>query len=273
MNQTGLIDAHLHLQDYEPGTDIQSVISQSKANGVTHFVCNGTEEDDWHIVRGYAKTFPGVIPCYGLHPWFVPSSSPEWIHILEEYISSNLCGVGEIGLDRNREPFDNNQQEEVFIAQLGLARKYNRPTMIHCVKSWGWMMDILQREESLPAGMLIHAYGGSVDLIKPLMKMGAYFSFSGKVLFSNYERARKALKAVPLDRLLIESDAPNMIPPDEYRTFTIQFSDGDEYNHPGSLPAIMMGISGLLDISPETLKDILWENSLRFFKPILSKEI
>lgn len=269
MSRTGLIDSHLHLQDYEPGTDIRQVITQSMEAGVSHFICNGTEEADWEIVLGYAKEFPKVIPCLGMHPWFIPDQSSDWLQKLDRMVGDNLCGVGEIGLDRLRKPFDAMKQEDAFRTQLQIARKHHRPVMVHCVKSWGWMMDVLRSEEPLHTGMLMHAYGGSVDMIKPLAKMGVYFSFSGKVLFSSYERARKALMSVPIDRLLVETDAPNMIPPDGYRTYTVNFSDGDEYNHPGNLPAILYGIAGLLDIPSDELKDMIWENSQRFFRPIL----
>lgn len=270
MNATGLLDSHLHLQDYEPGTDIRLIIKQAKDAGVTHLVCNGTDVYDWTEVKAFADADPCVIPCFGVHPWFVPRDM-EWVSLLESYAQMMPCGIGEIGLDRLREPFSRPLQERAFRAQLDIARRYERPAMIHCVKAWGWLMDILRDEQPLPAGILIHSFAGSTELIKPLMQMGAYFSFSGKALFSNYKSAHKALAAVPLDRLLIESDAPNMLPPEGYRAFTVPFSDDELFNHPGNLPLILNGISMLLEIEPERLHCIVWENSLRFFRPLLEE--
>jgi TatD DNase family protein len=272
MNKPGLFDAHVHLQDYEPGTDIPIIIKQANDAGVTHLICNGTDVNDWVDVKAFADANPCVIPCFGVHPWFIPDDI-DWVSLLEEYTEKMPCGIGEIGLDRLRKPFNKTRQEDAFRAQLDIARRYNRPAMIHCVKAWGWLMDILLNEQSLPAGIMIHSFAGSVELIKILIQMGAYFSFSGKALFSNNKSAHKALRAVPLDRLLIESDAPNMIPPEGYRTFTVPFSDGGLYNHPGNLPVILEGIAVLLDIDPELLKEIIWDNSLRFFKPLLDKRI
>ncbi|MHB1455437.1 MAG: TatD family hydrolase [Armatimonadota bacterium] len=266
----GLFDSHVHLQDYEPDTDITLIIKQATDSGVTHLVCNGTYVEDWVQVKTFADDDPCVIPCFGVHPWFVPQNM-DWVSLLEDYVRLMPCGIGEIGLDRLREPVNRSLQEDSFRVQLDIARRYERPAMIHCVKAWGWLMDILRDEQPLPAGMLIHSFAGSTELIKPLAQMGAYFSFSGKALFSNYKSAHKALRAVPLDRLLLESDAPNMLPPDGYRAFTVPFSDGEQYNHPGNLPVILNGISTLLEIEPERLQEIVWENSLRFFGPLLKE--
>ena len=268
MHPSGLIDSHLHLTDYEPGTDITALLEQTAAAGVSHLMCNGTSEADWPKVLELADVNPQIIPCLGLHPWFVARRSQNWHTILEDYLQIIPCGIGETGLDRLAEPFDQSAQEEAFRIQLSLARKYNRPIMVHCVRAWGWLMDVLHSEPDLPNGFLIHAYGGSVDLIKPLAEMGAYFSFSATVLNENYQRSRKALDAVPLDRLLIETDAPNMLPPQEYRKYSIT-SNGKEYNHPANLPAILDGIAALLGQSPESLRETLWQNSQRFFRPIL----
>jgi TatD DNase family protein len=184
-------------------------------------------------------------------------------------VESTACGVGEIGLDRNRQPFDKQAQEHAFRAQLEVARRHRRPAMIHCVRSWGWMMDVLRSEDSLPQGFLMHAYGGSSDLIPELVDMGAYISFSGKVLEPNYERARVALKAMPLDRLLLETDGPCLIPPPRYRAYELRNAEGEEENHPANLALILEGVAELLGERADTLKTRLWENAQRFMGPLL----
>ncbi len=271
MRQCGSVDSHLHLQDFEPGTDIGAVIQQASAVGVTHLVCNGTSEEDWLEVLDFARSYPQAVPCLGIHPWFVAGNSDNWASALDELVRITNCGVGEIGLDRNREPFDRDMQEEAFRVQLDIARRHSRPAMVHCVKSWGWMMDILHSEKPLPAGMLMHSYGGSVDLIRELARMGTYFSFSGKVLEPNYARARKALLAVPPDRLLVETDAPCMVPPEQFRALRMMTSDGEEMSHPANLPLILRGIADLLGQPADRLQTQLWENARRFFGPLLDR--
>ena len=204
----GLVDSHIHLTDYEPGTDIASVIDEAAADGVTCMACNGTGEHDWSSVLEIAASSSRVIPFLGLHPWFVKDASEGWAERLEELVRANPCGIGETGLCRDKGSSPEPAQEEAFRIHLDLAREYSRPVAVHCVKAWGWLIDVLGSEPIVESGLLIHSYGGPAELIKPLADKGAYFSFSGKVLDPGYLRAAKALLAVPPDRLLIETDAP-----------------------------------------------------------------
>lgn len=268
----GLVDSHLHLQDLGAGVDVSKVISEAAAAGVTALVCNGTAEDDWLTVLEYAQNYQMVVPCLGLHPWFAAERSENWLSTLDELVKINICGVGETGLDRLIENIDISAQEECFRLQLELARKYNRPVMLHCIRAWGRLVDVLRSEAAIPSGMLFHAYGGSADLVKEFADMGAYFSFSGKTLSQSFEKARKAVAAVPMDRLLIETDAPAMLPPERFRGASVLSEEGKELNHPANLPAILDGIAELLGQSPDKLQRTLWENARRFFGPIMIQE-
>ena len=264
MNSPGLVDSHIHLTDFEPETDIGALVTKAIEAGVTHMLCNSTSELDWPVVRRVALDLPGVIPCFGLHPWFVIRRSNQWLSTLEKYIAENMCGVGEIGLDRCADVLDKDAQEGAFRDQLDLACKYERPAIIHCVRSWGWLMDVLRSRKELPPKMLIHAYGGPVDLIRELADMGAYFSFSATVLNDNFKRARAALKAVPADRLLVETDAPNMLPPEPYRVCRLPIINGYESNHPANLALIADGIADLVAEPKDAFRELLWSNSREF---------
>lgn len=265
----GLMDSHIHLTDFEPGTNIAAIIEQALSAGVTSFACNGTCEKDWPSVLELAEASKAVLPFVGLHPWFIKSRSADWLSTLESLVSANSCGIGETGLDKLALPFNAADQEEAFRAQLELAHRYERPITIHCVRAWGWLTDILKSQANLPKYVLIHAYGGSPDMVKPLTDLGAYFSFSGKVLDEAHERARKSIHAVPLDRLLIETDAPNMLPPAAYCVEIIKTSHGKDHNHPANLPAILSGVAEMLNIPSETLRERLWVNARQFFGQML----
>lgn len=265
MELSPVVDSHIHLFDYETGTDIASILRVAEEVGVVRVVCNGTSEESWRWIGILAGSDKRVIPCFGIHPWFIEPCEVGWESRLDELVGRSSCGVGEIGLDRLREPCDRDSQESAFRVQLSIARKHDRPAMVHCVKAWGWMMDVLRSEPVLPAGFLMHSYGGSADLVKPISQLGGYFSFSGKVLSGNFERARAAIQAVPIDRLLVETDAPCMVPKEEYRPYPMVSSSGEEYNHPANLPQIISGMAEFLDIPVETLRATLWENSRRFF--------
>src|SRR5688572_21737445 len=131
-----LTDCHLHLQDPPLLDRLEEVLVRARRAGVAAFVTNGTTEADWPEVARIAGRFPEVVPCFGLHPWFVAERSPRWLEELERHLRLVPSGVGEIGLDRWKQGLDERAQEEVFRAQLDLARRLGRPAMIHCVKAW-----------------------------------------------------------------------------------------------------------------------------------------
>lgn len=265
MAQLTLVDAHAHLQEEVLEEHLPGVMARAADAGVRWIVCNGTHENDWAQTAAIARTYSGVAPCFGLHPWFVSERSPEWLGRLEERLLAVPSGVGEIGLDRWHEPRDEAAQEVVFRQQLALARRLERPVVIHCLRAWGWLMEVLREVDVPPAGMLLHAYGGPPDLIRPLAGMGGFFSFAGDVLDERRRRKREALRAVPLDRLLIETDAPAMLPPESARPYVVRGAEGEVWNEPANLPAILEGIASLLGLAPERLADLTRQNAERLF--------
>ncbi|MFA6108581.1 MAG: TatD family hydrolase [Candidatus Latescibacterota bacterium] len=264
-----LVDVHLHLQDYASGTDVPRIIGEAITAGVDRLVCNGTEEADWAQVEELARAHPRVIPFFGVHPWYIDRCADGWLARLEGFLTRVRSGVGEIGLDRHLDHYDRDQQEVFFCEQLRLARQLDRPVAIHCLQAWGWLMTVLRREPGLPRRLLFHAYNGAGELIGPLAEMGAFFSFSGSVLHSNHLRARKSLLQVPLDRLLIETDAPAMLPPSAYRGLTVKTAEGHECSHPGNLPVILAGIAELLGQPAAALQERLWENARAYLGELL----
>lgn len=260
-----LIDCHLHLQDPALLLELDEVLDRARDAGVRRFVCNGSREDDWEVVASIADDHPDVIPCFGLHPWYVKGRSDSWLEDLEAFLRERPSAVGEIGLDRWKEGRDEAAQEEVFRAQLDLARRLGRPVMVHCLQAWGWLQDILGSEPARPPGMLIHAYGGPADLLGPLAKLGAYFSFAGDTLFEHKKTKQESARAVPLDRILLETDAPDILPPPEYRTFELEDVDGSEKTDPSCLRAILGGVARLRGEDEATLATAVWENARRLF--------
>jgi len=247
---------------------LPAVLAHARAAGVDWQVVNGTHEGDWAQVCDLAHQQSGIIPCFGLHPWFVGERSADWLERLREFLAATPAGVGEVGLDRWIEQPDLAAQEEVFVAQLGLARELELPLMVHCLKAWGWLREVLAREGPPPA-MLIHAYGGAAEMIPPLAAMGAFFSFGGSVLDTRKLRARAALQAVPLDRLLVETDAPALPPPEPYRPFVVVGERGELLNEPANLPVILEGIAQLRGLPAEELRAINWSNARRLLGRLL----
>jgi TatD DNase family protein len=243
---------------------LEAVLARARAQGVGRFVCNGSTESDWPEVIELSRRFPDIIPCLGLHPWYVGERSAQWLARLEQHLDACPAAVGEIGLDRWVEPRDEAAQETVFRAQLALARRRQLPVMVHCLRAWGWLMDVLRDEAPLPAGLLLHAYGGPAELVPPLAGLGAYFSFGGNTLDERKLVRREAIRVVPRDRLLLETDAPDILPPPAFRPFATRNAEGRDRNEPANLPAIAQGIADLLGISWAELARLNWENARRF---------
>lgn len=276
-----LYDAHNHLQDGWLAPHLDRLAEELPALGLRAAVVNGTCEDDWDDVAALGRRFAWVRPSYGLHPWDAGNRSAGWLDRLHARLAADpAAGVGEIGLDRGilddarpddprlaglrRAPLD--EQAEVFRTQLALAAAENRPATIHCLRAWGALDEVL-RTAALPArGFLLHAYGGSRELMRRFADRGAYFSFNGAFLDPRKHAIRDAFREVPSDRLLVETDAPAMIPPPDCRPHALPPApDGSLVNHPGNLEAAYAGLAALRGLPVAELAAQVEANFTRLF--------
>ncbi|MBN1269067.1 MAG: TatD family hydrolase, partial [Kiritimatiellae bacterium] len=204
-----LFDAHCHLQD-DRIADVDTVLRRAREAGVERLSCCGSSEEDWEAVFQIVGKHPEVIPSFGLHPYYVAGRTPRWKEILREYLAKVPSGVGEAGLDHALENRDDAAQEEVFRAQIEIARELGRPLSVHCRRAWDRMLSFLGETGAPPAGIIFHAYSGSPELVRPLVELGGFISFSGSITRSGNKRGHRSAREVPADRLLIETDAPDM---------------------------------------------------------------
>ncbi len=258
-----VLDAHTHLTEEVFDSDLEAVIHRAVGCGVDRFLSCGTSEADWDRVSSLARAECRVLPAFGLHPWFVAGRSPQWKDRLVGLLSSIPSSVGEIGLDGAME---NTPEEaiEVFAEQLELAERFAVPASIHCVHAWGPLLEAI-RPFAGEVPMLIHAFGGSVEILRQLEQLGCYFSFGCALLDPKRKRPRAAVKAVRLDRLLLESDAPTLPPPKEFRPPWMQLdAHGEARNEPAIVPTVLETIAELRGISGEELASATDENGRRF---------
>ena len=241
-------DAHNHLQDPRFDGMREEIIATMISSGISRCVVNGTSPSDWPKVAELAAQYPEfIIPSFGLHPWQNPTNT--WYDQLLTYLETipHAC-VGECGLDRWIKDYDIDLQREVFITQLTLAEQRNLPLSIHCLKAWGVLLDILESQPLPKRGFLLHSYSGSTELIPRLEKLGAYFSFSGYFLHPQKQNVRDTFRQVSPDRLLIETDAPDMLPPGGL----IDYPLNQKLNHPANLKRITDEAAKFLDTSRVT---------------------
>lgn len=261
-----LYDAHNHLQDEWLTPHRPLWLPEMDRIGLRGAVVNGTIEHDWPEVTALARDHSWVLPSYGLHPWFIAQRTNHWESKLTALLDAGGCAVGEIGLDRWKEPFDFADQELVFRKQLAMAAERNLPVTIHCLKAWGAMESILKSDPVPERGFLLHAYGGSQEMVRGFVERGAYFSFSGYFLLSRKEDTREVFRHIPLDRLLVETDAPAMPVPKSHRVYDLPDTpEGEPVNHPGNLMAAYAGLAEIRSISIGELAIAVEKNFRRLF--------
>ncbi len=261
-----LYDAHNHLQDPRLAAHLDRVLATCQRVGIARMVVNGSCEEDWPLVLALAKRHPFVLPSFGYHPWYVRERTTHWLDHLTRHLDAVPSAIGEIGLDRWIENPEVPLQEEMFRAQLRLAAERNLPVSIHCLKAWG-RLDAILREEPRPAcGFLLHSYGGPIEMVESFVKLGAFFSLSGYFAHERKAKQRETFKRVPRERLLLETDAPDLGPPAEWNDHPLaELATGRPINHPANLGAVYRFAAQLLERDPERLRDQVEQNFLRLF--------
>ncbi len=261
-----IYDAHNHLQDPRLSDCLDDILSVCEREGISRMVVNGTRETDWPRVLELARQHPIVLPSFGFHPWYLGERTAGWQDNLLRHLDAIPSVIGEIGLDRWMENPDVEVQEEMFRWQLRLAVERNLPVTIHCLKAWGRLDQIL-REEPLPKkGFLLHSYGGPAEMVEGFVKLGGYFSISGYFAHERKTKQREAFKRGPPDRLLIETDAPDMLPPESLvQHRMIDPATGGPVNHPANLKAIHEFAGELFEVPVDSLALQVGKNFHRLF--------
>ncbi|MFN4872844.1 MAG: TatD family hydrolase [Akkermansiaceae bacterium] len=255
-----LYDSHNHLQSLRFGQPATDLIAAMRDVGVTGCVVNATQEADWGKVQLLAEQFPFFVrPAYGVHPWFADTVSEGWEERLRKLLSDNEhATVGEVGMDGWVNAPSMEVQRVVFTKQIAIAADLKRIMTVHCLKAWDELFRLMDETDAWPEKFLMHSFGGSIEVAGRLLKRGAWFSFSGYFLQSRKQKVLEVFKLLPKDRILLETDAPEMAPPLELMEFPI---DGD-LNHPANLRAIAKAFEKA--IGPGALEQ-LSENSKRFW--------
>lgn len=265
-----LYDAHNHLQDARLDAERDALLQQLPAAGLTEAVVNGSDEEDWELVAQLARTQTWVRPSFGLHPWYVKDRSPQWQTRLQHWLQLfPEAAVGEIGLDRWIENPDLPAQIDCFRWQYQLAVEQQRPMTLHCLRAWGLLDEQLCQLPPAPRGFLLHSYGGPAEMIPGMAKRGAYFSLSPYFGHARKAQQRAVFQAVPLDRLLAETDAPDMWPPAELNPHPLT-ANGQPLNHPANLIVSYRLLAEIRQMPLENLIEQIAQNHQRLFGPSAS---
>ncbi|MCX7933688.1 MAG: TatD family hydrolase [Planctomycetota bacterium] len=249
-----LVDSHCHLQDQRLSREREAVMARAAAAGVRVLVSNTAEAAEWEAAQ--AQSAPAIVNFLGIHPWYADQQPPDWEERLRALAAVGSIGIGEIGLDHLKAQSSGEAQKEVFVRQWQIAQRYGLPAAVHCVRAWDCLWAIVNRLPPPPAWM-IHAFGGSGDWLAKLAQRGAWFSFGGAITYERNQKARRAAATAPLERILLESDAPDFLP-------QAARAAGKKTNEPACLPEVAEALAALRGMPLAELAEILWENSRRF---------
>ncbi|WP_143558244.1 TatD family hydrolase [Snodgrassella alvi] len=211
---TMLIDSHCHLNHSPLVDNLTQILQQAGEKGINHFLVPATCPDDWSITLQLAQSYPQIYAAIGIHPWFVASYNELALSQLEQllhYHSQAL--IGEIGLDFARAPslIDKNLQINCFEAQLQLAKSAQRPAIIHHVHTTDACLHSIKRCRFTYGG-IAHAFSGSMEEAQAWIKHGFLIGVGSLLLRPQAKKIRLIAEKLPLQHMVIETDAPYMSP-------------------------------------------------------------
>ncbi|WP_017729525.1 TatD family hydrolase [Halalkalibacterium ligniniphilum] len=251
-----LFDTHVHLNADQFEGDVKDVIERAQQAGVEGMVVVGFDEKTIKGALHLAESYDFLYAAVGWHPVEAIDMTDDHLAWLEELATHpKVVALGEMGLDYYWEKSPKDVQKEVFRKQIRLAKKVNLPIIIHNREADQDIVDLLKEEDAKEVGGIMHCFGGSVEIATECLKMNFYISLGGPVTFKNAKRPKEVAKAVPLERLLIETDCPYLAP-HPYR---------GKRNEPAYVKLVAEEIAALKEISYEELAKKTTENAKKCF--------
>jgi TatD DNase family protein len=252
-----LIDSHAHLEMPEFKKDLEGVIQRAMESGVEYIFTVGTEERDWRRALEIANTHPSIYAILGIHPHNAKEIGDQTYPLLKDLCKNKkVKAYGEIGLDffRNLSPRD--IQLKRFREQIELAKELGLPIVVHDREAHQETMEILKSEKAEKCGGIIHCFSGDYEMAKVCIDMGFYISIPGSITFKNAESFREIVKRIPLDSLLVETDAP-FLTPEPFR---------GKRNEPSYVRYTAQKVAEIKKVSFDKVAEVTTENALRVYR-------
>ena len=249
-----LVDSHCHLDSADFATERDAVVARARDAGVTEMLTICTRLDEFDGVHAIAQAYDGIWCSVGAHPHEAKDHAalePEQLLAFASH--SKVIGIGETGLDFHYDLSPRDVQERVFRAHIAASRASGLPLIIHAREADREIARILEQEQPPPG--VLHCFSSGRALAEAALDLGFYISLSGIVTFRNAEELRAIARDVPLDRLLVETDAPYLAPV-PYR---------GKRNEPAFVAATAAAVAMLKDIATEDLAAVTRENFFRLF--------
>ena len=243
------MDTHCHIfRKYFD--DIDSVIENCIYHGVGMIIVNGTNRHDNEEVLKLVKRYDIVYGALGIQPENLDELNDENISFIEEHINDDkIVAVGEIGLDYHYD-LDKERQKDLFKRQLDIARKYNKPVIVHSRDCIQETYDILKMYNIKG---IMHCYSGSVEMAKKFVEIGFFLGIGGISTFKNSRKVVEVIKNIPIEYILLETDCPYLTP-EPYR---------GKRNEPAYIPLILERICSLKSLNYKDVEEVMTSSILR----------
>ncbi|WP_114693284.1 TatD family hydrolase [Mizugakiibacter sediminis] len=203
-----ITDSHAHLDAREFDADRAAVLERARAAGVAHQIVPAVNAAGWAPLRALCANHPDLHPAYGLHPMYLADHAPQHLHELGDWLQrERAVAVGECGLDFYVEGLDAELQRMYFVRQLELAREFALPVIVHARRALDEVIAALRRIGGLRG--VVHSFSGSEEQARQLWKLGFGIGIGGPVTYPRAQRLRRIVAAMPLQYLLLETDAPD----------------------------------------------------------------
>lgn len=253
-----LIDSHCHLNDSELAPLADKIVGDFEADGILAAVNVGYDMPSSVLAVEQAKKYKNIFAAVGMHPHDSRLMTDADYDVLRGFAKDDkVVAIGEIGLDYHYDLSPRDVQKEVFERQLLLADELGLPVILHVREAYDDTREILERNKNhLSHGVLLHCYSGSPEMVKVFDKYDCYYAFGGAITFKNAKHNLEALKVVPKNRLLFETDCPYMTP--------VPFRG--QMNEPKRIALVLEKASEVLEKNKDELADLSVENTLAFFK-------
>ena len=251
-----LFDTHAHLNDPAFDPDREALLESFASAGVGLVMNAGCSLESSRDIVAMAAKYPWLYASVGSHP---DSADEVCDEVLEEYIklckrNPKIKAIGEIGLDYHYEDIPREIQKKAFIAQMELAKELDMPVIVHERDAHEDGMNIIRQFPTVKG--VFHCYSGSAEMAKQLVKLGWYIGFTGVLTFKNARKAVETAQAIPLDRIVIETDCPFMAP-EPFR---------GKRNDPSLVYRVAEKLAELRGITPEEARRITFENGKRLYR-------
>lgn len=251
-----LFDTHVHLNARQFKSDYEEVIQNAQDIGVKYMVVVGFDDETIPLAIKIAEQYEHIYAAVGWHPVSAIDYTDEHYDMLKQLSDHpKVVAIGEMGLDYHWDTSPKDVQEKVFRSQIKLAKEVNLPIIIHNRDATTDVIRILKEEHAQEAGGVMHCFNGTKEEMNECIEMNFYISFAGPVTFKNAKDLKEVAKVAPLDRLLIETDAPYLAP-HPYR---------GKRNEPAFVKLVAEEIAQLKGLSYEKIAEKTTENARHFF--------